>query len=341
MTMREKLELNTSGGLVSIILPVYNTEAYLSKCLDSILCQSYSNLDVIAINDGSSDGSLGILKEFVAKDDRLRILSQANAGIAVTRNVGLAALKPETEFVCFVDSDDWLPVDAISKMLVCLEQKQVDMVCGLNDTITPDGRILKTSPQTIIGDDNTISRAEMLALLVKHPIPKYGYLWARLYKRHVFDDFRFIPGKVYEDSLCHRLYGNCKRIAFLNEIVYHYLKRPGSIVHSDYDTRKFDQIEMFIDRIQYLREEGFPEYSALCLRQSILRTRDILLTLPRIDATVIKHANSILHQLGLEYKKSDLSFLPLRERFHYWANRFFFWPLLFRWRVHQFLHKKS
>ncbi len=339
MTMLEKSVKIQNDGLVSVIIPVYNTESYLAKCLDSVLGQSYHNLDVIVVDDGSTDSSPEILRQYAAKDSRIRVFTQPNSGQSVARNTALDALKPETEFVSFMDSDDYLPSKAISSLKECLEQQEADMVCGLNDKVAPDGTILSTSPQTIIGENNTISRAEMFGLLAKHPISKYGYVWARLYRRHVFESVRFPVGKVYEDSICHRIYGACNRIAFLNEVVYHYLKRPGSVVNSGCDIRKFFQVDLFIDRIQYLRQEGFPEYSVYCLRQAFTRTREILLALPKIDSTIRKRVNGILRQLHIEYNLSSLKFLPFKERIGYWMNNYLFWPLFYRWKIHQILHR--
>ena len=339
MTMLEKPEEKQNVGLVSVIIPVYNTKSFLRKCLDSVLEQSYSNLDVIVVDDGSTDGSHEILRQYASKDARIRVITQRNSGQSAARNTALDALLPETVFVTFLDSDDSLPSNAISSLKECLEQQEADMVCGLHDTVALDGTILRTSPKTIIGDANTITRAEMFELLAKHPISKYGYVWARLYRRHVFESVRFPVGKVYEDSICHRIYGACNRIAFLNEVVYHYLKRPGSVVNSGIDIRKFFQVDMFIDRIQYLRQEGFPEYSVYCLRQAFTRTREIMLALPKIDSTIRERVNGILHQLAIEYDLSSLSFLPIKERISFWANNHLFWPLYYRWKVRQILHR--
>ncbi len=337
--MPETPEENQNGGLVSVIIPVYNTEPFLGKCLNSVLEQSYSYLDVIVVDDGSTDSSTEIIRQYAAQDSRIRVLTQSNSGQSAARNTALGALKPETEFVSFVDSDDYLPPDALSSLKECLEQQDADMVCGQYDKVAPDGTILGKSPKTIIGDNNSITRAEMFELLAKHPISKYGYVWARLYRSHVFDNVRFPVGKVYEDSICHRIYGACCRIAFLNEVVYHYLKRPGSVVNSGCDIRKFFQVDLFIDRIQYLRQEGFPEYSVYCLRQAFTRTREILLALPKIDSTIRKRVNGILRQLHIEYNLSSLKFLPFKERIGYWMNNYLFWPLFYRWKIHQILHR--
>ena len=332
--MLEKPDNNMMGGLVAVIIPVYNTEAYLAKCLDSVLEQSYSNLDVIVVDDGSTDGSLEILQQYAAKDSRVRIFTQPNSGQAVARNTALAALKSETEFICFVDSDDCLADNAIEAMLNCIENKTADMVMGLYDKINPEGKQLYICKNNHYNDDDVISRSEMFALLVKHLISKYTYVWGKLYRKQVVDGLVFPPGKVYEDSICHRLYGKCKRIAFLNMVVYHYNMRPGSTVLSGFDIRRLDKVEVFIDRIQYLRNEGFPEYSTRCLGQAFVLMREILTKVPQLDTAIRERVKNLRRLLAIEYRKSSFDGFSLKERVACWANNYLFWLLYYRWKHH-------
>ena len=169
----------TSQSLVTVIIPVYNLEDYLEKCLDSIINQTYTNLDILAVNDGSTDGSPSILKQYASKDSRLRVITQANQGLSAARNAGLVTLKPETKFICFVDSDDWLPHDAIQNMVNCILERQADVVCGLYDTFLPDGTKGKTCSEDNFPNDNVVSREKMVELLVKHLKYKYFFSWGK------------------------------------------------------------------------------------------------------------------------------------------------------------------
>ena len=332
--MLEKPDNHKNGGLVAVIIPVYNTNPYLAKCLDSVLKQSYSRLDVIVVDDGSTDGSPEVLRQYATKDSRVRVFTQPNSGQAVARNTALAAIKPETEFICFVDSDDWLVENAIEAMLDSLDKKKADMVMGLYDTIDTEGKQLSICGRNHSVNDDVISRTEMFDLLTKHLIPKYTYVWGKLYRKQVVDGFVFPPGKVYEDSICHRLYGKCARIAFLNKVVYHYLKRLGSTVHSGFDIRRLDKVEIFVDRIQYLRAEGFPEFSTRCLGLAFVLMREILTQIPQLDATIRERVRDLRRLLGIEYRKSSFDGFPLKERVAYWANNYLFWLLYYRWKCH-------
>ena len=332
MTLPEKHEIPPNGGLVEVIVPVYNMEDYLPKCLDSILTQSYSNLDIITVNDGSIDSSMNILENYAQKDSRIRVISQANGGLSAARNTGLESLKPETQYVTFVDSDDWLADNAISSMYTCLEERQADMVIGLYDKITPEGKQLYICREDHYNDDDVISKSQMFDIQTRSISSKYTFAWGKLYRRHVIEDLLFPLGKVYEDSICHRIYGKCNRIAFLNEVVYHYLKRPGSIVRSGYDIRRLDKVEILVDRIQYLREEGFPQYSTRCLMQTYVLMREVLTRIPQLDTAIRERVKNLRRLLGIEYKKTSFAGLSLKERATYWANNYLFWLLYYRWK---------
>ena len=113
--------------LVSIIIPVYNVDQYLSKCLDSVIHQTYHNLEIICVNDASSDNSLEILKEYASEDNRIKILNNAhNKGLASSRNIALKAVRGD--FVLFVDSDDWIDVDTIEHCVENIKRTRADFI---------------------------------------------------------------------------------------------------------------------------------------------------------------------------------------------------------------------
>lgn len=116
--------------LLSVIIPVYNVEEYLAKCVDSILNQTYRNLEVILVNDGSKDGSGSICDDFVQKDSRVRVIHKENGGLSSARNAGMDAAKGE--YISFIDSDDWIETDSYEHLLGLMEKYQVKLVCGGN-----------------------------------------------------------------------------------------------------------------------------------------------------------------------------------------------------------------
>ena len=322
-------------GLVSVIVPVYNVEAFLGQCLTSILNQSYVNLDIIVVDDGSTDSSPEILRKYASKDVRIRIITQANGGLSAARNTALLSLLPNTQYVTFVDSDDWLPDDAILSLLNCLFEKQADTACGLYDTVDQSGNSLETCPETHFGNDDVLTKGQMFNLLIFNPLSNYTHVCGKMYRRHVVEGFTFPIGKIFEDSSCHRLYGKCSKIAFLNKVVYHYLWRSGSISHSGTTIRHLDKVELFIDRIRYLREEGFWEYSTACLAKTYQLLRRTLLAMQQIDAPTMTRVNKLLNLLAEEYRLSSFTSCSFKERIRHWANAHFFWLTYYRLKIFQ------
>lgn len=111
---------------VSIIVPVYNVEKYLERCLDSLINQSFHDIEILAINDGSTDRSLEILKKYESTDNRIKIINNSNVGVSETRNIGI--MESKGEFIVFVDSDDWIDKDMIEKMYKFMVNEKSDMV---------------------------------------------------------------------------------------------------------------------------------------------------------------------------------------------------------------------
>lgn len=120
---------NDSSPLISIIVPVYNVEPYVSKCLESILRQTYQNIEIIIIDDGSTDGGSDICDAYAHKDKRIKVIHQSNEGVSGARNVGLRIAKGE--FIGFVDSDDWIEADMYEYLLQNIQQQDADIaICG-------------------------------------------------------------------------------------------------------------------------------------------------------------------------------------------------------------------
>lgn len=324
-------------GLVAIIVPAYNMERYLAKCLDSVLAQSYSNLDVIVVDDGSTDGTPGIVAEYVKKDSRVRVITEANGGLSVARNTALAALRQETAFVYFVDSDDYLPDGAIEAMLACMEENHGDVVIGQYVNVEENGDIFKTSPPTGEGLVEVIDRAEMFHRMTRKLLPKYTVAHSKLYRRHVLDGFQFPAGKVYEDSFIHRIYGKCDKIVFLNKVIYCYLRRIGSIVNSGYDIRRLDKVENLIDRIDYLRKNGYAEDSAYCFIQTYKLLLDTVIYIGKIDNAVKKRVEDLRRLLEEQRRQADFSCLTNGERSNCKTLSRHFWLVCYRWKFQHWL----
>ena len=257
--------------LVSVIVPAYNAERGLGKCLGSLASQTYGNLDVVVIDDGSTDGSGMIAEEWASRDKRFRVVREKNSGVATARNTGLHNARGE--YVAFVDSDDYVEPDFVETMLKALQSYGTDIaMCSLisdhagdNDLtakVTFDDAVISEKPKTI--------DAREYASLGLHNW-QCGVLWNKLYKRSVMTNVRFPDGRIHEDEYAMpQILDHAKSIVLLPDRLYHYQAVEGSIMHKAYDVKRLDKAEAFIVRVQWLVSKRFdrlvgPAFDNLCV----------------------------------------------------------------------------
>lgn len=209
--------------MISVIVPVYNSERYLSTCLESILGQTYKDLQVIAVDDGSSDGSGKILDEYCQKDSRLEVYHQENQGVSAARNLGLRHVKGE--YVTFVDSDDTLEVDLYEILLKYADEYQVSIAhCGYNK-VTPEGIKPVCGTEKIYVQNNE----EALSYLIGGGL-FVGSLWNKLYKAALFEGVKFDETiQINEDLLVnYLLFKQVNKSVFVDVTKYNYWERENS-----------------------------------------------------------------------------------------------------------------
>lgn len=222
--------------LISIIIPVYNVTSYIDACIESVVKQDYSNIEILLINDGSKDDSFKKCLEWKAKDNRITLINQEYLGVSVARNKGIDLA--HGDYIAFVDSDDIVAPNYISELCKILEQENADISIGFIDRT--DNSI------SIIPDDipDTANGNEAMDLLCNGKI--HTGAPAKLYKKDLVKTTHFIEGMVYEDNLfTFETIGKCQKVAFLKQFIYHYVINPGSITHT-YTMNNFsDQIKAF------------------------------------------------------------------------------------------------
>lgn len=234
--------------LISIIIPVYNVEKYLEKCLDSVIHQSYENIEIILVNDGSTDTSGEICKKYSEKDKRIVLFNQENAGLSAARNTGIEICKGE--YIAFVDSDDWVEKDYILKMYTECKNKNVDIViCGFNKVNENNDLILDESSKL---RKRTIDNKNKFDLLFNENNLETILAWNKLYKRKIFNTLRYPVGKIHEDEfVVYDVLNNVDGdIVVLNENLYNYLIRNSSISNtiSDKVLHSFEALKSRIDK---------------------------------------------------------------------------------------------
>lgn len=213
------------NNLISIIIPVYNTEKYLAKCLDSVINQTYSNLEILLINDGSTDNSLDLCKQYADKDYRIKLIDQNNQGISVVRNTGIALAKGA--YIGFVDSDDYMELNMFEILMKSMEKEKADIVCCNYKGVDEFNNQLYTS---CTFDQNTaISGVEATKLIFQDKELK-SFPWNKLYKKALFNDIYYPEDRIYEDvAATYQLMFKAKKVILLTDCLCNYVQRPTNI----------------------------------------------------------------------------------------------------------------
>ena len=210
--------------LVSIIVPVYKVEQYLKRCMDSILNQTYKNIEVILVNDGSPDNCPALCDEYEKIDSRVRVIHKENGGLSSARNVALDTLNGD--YVFFVDSDDWLALDTLEVLNEYLE-KDYDMISFQRTYLTEEKVVEKGEKNPKDMDVNQYIDASFLG--------RYDFfVTTKIFKTEVFNNVRFLEGRNYEDlEIMHRLFLNMKKVVGLDYFLYYYWKgNEGAITNT-------------------------------------------------------------------------------------------------------------
>lgn len=238
------------GNLISIIVPVHNMEGYLGKCLDSLVGQSHRHLEILLIDDGSTDESGAICDRYAAGDGRIKVVHRENGGLSAARNTGLDLATGD--YIGFVDSDDWLEHDMYEFLLRDLLDVGADIaVCGFYRTYDHG-----EEPNDPSGTYRVLSKEDALELLLQDGILQNFY-WCKLYKREVLEGIRMPEGKVFEDAFTqHLVFEKAKTVVLHNIPKYHYLQRPDSICGKIKDFINDDFHEAFRERVRYFSARG-------------------------------------------------------------------------------------
>ena len=224
--------------LISVIIPVYNVEKYICKCVDSILEQSYTNIEIILVDDGSPDNCAMICDKYEKKDGRIKVVHKENGGLSSARNVGLEMSLGE--YIIFIDSDDWIESTYIEKLYCRLKENNADIAVPAfclsyeNGIQIIDSRISKCTVYT--------SEESLENFLFN------GYLTpcvaSKLWKKSLWDEIRCPEGKLFEDQFTtYKLLMSANKVVYDPDVYYYYYKREGSIGHSFFSERTYDLLE--------------------------------------------------------------------------------------------------
>ena len=248
--------------LISVIVPVYKVENYLDKCVRSIVDQTYHNLEIILVDDGSPDRCGELCDAWAAKDSRIRVIHKENGGLSDARNAGLAVATGE--YVSFIDSDDYIAPNFLARLYDAMVQTGAEVAECAADYVDEDGNILRLRNAA---DMREMGKMEALRRLVMED-GVYQTVWNKLYRRDVIDGIPFAVGKLNEDEFwTYLVFDRIEKLAIVPEPLYHYLQRGGSIIGTGYNIRRLDGLEARFQRMEYLQK--YEELSCLT-RQGLM-----------------------------------------------------------------------
>lgn len=254
-----------AGPIVSIIIPVYNVCRYLTQCVDSVLNQTYPRVEILLVDDGSTDGSGSLCDQLERRDGRITVIHKPNGGLSDARNAGTAACSGE--YVFYLDSDDYLEPNAISELMELLTESGAQAAAG-NYFYTYSDHESAAEPDT--GNIALYTRKETISLLMQGKIQTFA--WGKLLPADIARRHPFPVGKLFEDHFwTHLIFQDCERVAFTAKPLVHYRQREDSISYT-YTLSRLDILEGWRVRIAFLQRE-YPEltedYFRRCAKDSL------------------------------------------------------------------------
>lgn len=238
--------------MISVIVPIYNVEQYLVRCIESIRNQTYNDLEIILVDDGSTDTSGEICDSYLSIDERIRVIHKKNGGLSDARNVGIDAATGD--FIGFVDSDDYIHEKMYEVLYRNIELYQTDIaVCDFRSFDDSKVDVNQVKLENI-----KVYRNEEIYSLLDGLDTKVVVAWNKLYRRRIFRTYRYELGRLHEDQWAiHHILYEANSIVFSDLMLYFYYVRNGSITKSDMNSKKiFDLIGAFVDASEFFKQKG-------------------------------------------------------------------------------------
>lgn len=248
---------------ISIIIPAYNTEKYLDKCITSVCRQTFEDLEVIIINDGSTDQTGNIADDWAQRDSRVRVVHTPNGGVAEARNIGLR--HAQGRYIGFVDSDDWVEPEMFEKLVEAAQQDAADIaICG-HVRETDDGVLMRLR-QPVKESAVWTGHQALVKLLLDYKIR--AYLWDKLYKKELFKGLTFPEGRLFEDQqVLHKVFEKASKVSYISQPLYHYVQRGGSILGAKNLTTDVEYLRSQLNLFLYVEDSDlFSKAERLVLR---------------------------------------------------------------------------
>ena len=259
MTSVRKEEVFKMNGVIkmaptlSVVVPIYNVEKYLKQCLNSLVNQTLSNIEIILVNDGSTDNSEAICQSYAEQDSRIKFFSKPNGGLSDARNFGIQ--KVTSPVVGFVDSDDYVDLDMFQVLMELKLRSNAEIAVGGVKMVSNDGEeyMVRAVEGEIIADRHDAMEELLKSKRITNSVCN------KIFDITLFDQISFPVGKLYEDEyVTYKLFDRANKVAMTNEVSYYYRSSPNSITHKPFSEREFDRIDASVIKVGYI-DKKYPD----------------------------------------------------------------------------------
>ena len=294
--------------LISVIVPIYNVEKYLRECIDSIINQTYRNLEIILVDDGSPDSCGKICDEYAKKDVRIKVIHKENGGLSDARNAGMYVA--DGKYLIFVDSDDYMVMEGIEYLYKLISSNDADIAIGGVERFNDLDKATVSSSYTGAIKEKTMNKTEAM----KDVFLDGCAAWARIYKKSIHNGICFPKGEINEDeAIVLQILERCTKIVKSNFVVYKYRFRPNSITSVDFNIKKLDWYYHCKENLEFI-ENNFPgltEYAGKRYYSSIIFS---LVSISQSDKNEFRNVLPvILNEFKCRYKNIKRSKLISRR----------------------------
>lgn len=291
---------------ISIIVPVYGVEKYLDKCVNSILNQTFTNFELILVDDGSKDNCPLMCEQYKEKDNRVRVIHKENGGLSDARNAGIEVATGK--YIGFVDSDDYISYKMYEALYNAIEKNSADLsMC--NFMCIGEDEFIEDNDFSI--PEKVMSGIEILDRNKDDEKGSWVVAWNKLYKKELFKDIRYPVGKIHEDEFVyHKIMVKCKKVACVSEPLYFYLQRNNSIMKSDYSVKRLDRCEALLERGEFLLNKVSYKTASFILNKSVFMWRSGFIRLNKNQEVNVVRLNELkkkLKRLGIKLLFTKIS----------------------------------
>ena len=284
--------------LISVIIPVYNTESYLDRCMQSILSQTHRNMEIILVDDGSTDGSAKKCDEYARMDPRIRVFHKENGGQSSARNLGLDACSGD--YISFVDSDDWIEPNMLSALLDQLETHQAPLaICGRYDAYEgSEKRVIGKS----LGKSGLFDTREILPRMMIGGLSDFS-VCDKLHRRDLWETLRFPEGEIYEDyAVMYKVVLAAQKAVLYDQPLYTYNHRRASTVTSGFRKAVTNYPKQTKQCLLYMQEQ-YPEFTGYALWAHIKAVQNVLIKLFKSDRETYRTYRYVYDQYVRDIKE--------------------------------------